>query len=263
MDARALKAVARRCGADLAGIVAAGQWADWPALAQPTRIQPRCRSVLVVGRRVLRGALRGVEEGTSFVSTYGTYGQNWNERTFFVRTIHDVALALETAGAEAVPLLGGGTGLDIRRLAQAAGLGQTGKGGFFLTPEYGHRQRLGLILTDAALAGDAPLELKLCDGCDACLRACPLSALTRRDDGDYDLDTRLCRLCANGRCDASPISYAPLDRLAAACGRACLVALEGKIGNRFHTAFRKRATWTRDLNGNVAVRPLETKGVVS
>ena len=50
------------------------------------------------------------------------------------------------------------------------------------------------------------------------------------------------------------------DRLAAACGRACLVALEGRIGNRFDAPFRKRSTWSRDIEGRVSVTPLERKG---
>lgn len=260
MDSTALKALSRQHGADLVGIAPVGSWAHWPAPNNPHRIQPRCQSVVVIGRRILRGAIRGVEEGTSFGNTYGMYGQSWNETAFLVRTIHQIALALEAEGAEAVPLLGGGSGLDCKALAHEAGLGSQGKGGFFLTPEYGHRQRFGLILTDIALEGDAPIELDFCEGCDACLHACPLCAMTQSSSGEFPLNRKLCEVCENGRVNGSSTSYESLDRLAASCGRACLVALEDKINTRFHEAFRKRSVWTRDIHGHASVHSLSSQG---
>ena len=261
MNARMLKTEARQYGADLVGIASAGSWDTWPDTANPRLIQPRCQSVIVVGRRILRGALRGVEEGTRFRSTYRMYAQGCNEMTFLVRTIHEIALTLEAAGAEAVPLFGGGTGLDCKALAYEAGLGSIGKGGFFLTPEYGHRQRFGLILTDMALEGDAPVDLDFCDDCDACLKACPLGALVCTEgDAGFALDKQLCAVCQNGKVAGAEVSYERLDRFAASCGRACMVALEDKIGNQFNETFRKRSTWTRDINGRPSVHPLVPKG---
>ena len=261
MQSSELKAKARQCGADLVGIVPASRWDSWEGNANPRHIQPRCESVVVVGRRFTRGSMRGVEEGTSFGNTYGMFGQHWNEEMFLARIIHDVALALEADGAEAVPLFGGGTGLDCKALAHEAGLGSVGKGGFFLTPEFGHRQRFGLVLTDVALEADAVVDLDFCAGCDACLKACPLAAMTDKGDGGrFDLNTQICSVCANGKTEGPAVAYERLDRLAASCGRACLVALEDKIGNRFNESFRKRATWTRDLAGRPTVHPLQSKG---
>ena len=260
MDSKTLKALARQSGADLVGIAPIESWVNWPDPNNPRRIQPLCQSVVVVGRRILRGAIRGVEEGTSFNNTYGEYGQSWNETAFLVRTIHQIALALEAHGAESVPLLGGGTGLDCKALAHEAGLGSMGKGGFFLTPEYGHRQRFGLILTDIALEGDKPVELNFCDDCEACLQSCPLSAMTRSANGHFQLDPQLCAVCENGRRQLSSTSYEKLDRFAASCGRACLVALEDKIQTRFHETFRKRSVWTRDIHGHASVHPLSSQG---
>lgn len=261
MQASELKQQAHEAGADLVGVAPASRWEGWAGPLNPRSILPRCQAVIVVGRRILRGAFRGVEEGTNFGSTYAMYGQQWHEFTFLSRTIHHVAHAVEAAGGEAVPLFGGGTGLDCKALAHAAGLGSMGKGGFFLTPAYGHRQRFGLILTDLALEGDPVVELDLCEGCDACLRACPLGALTDAGAGAaFALDQKRCAACANGRANGAPIAYERMDRFAASCGRACLVALADKVGNSFEAPFRRRSVWTRDLDGIPTVHPRSQEG---
>jgi len=277
MTAAELKTQARQCGADLVGIAPAGQWAACSADHNPRSILPRCQAVIVVGRRILRGAFRGVEEGTSFGNTYGMYGVQWQEHEFLSRVIHQTASLLESAGAEAVPLFGGeadGTRqvigpagvaanvkLDCKALAHAAGLGALGKGGFFLTREYGHRQRFGLILTDLALEGDPLVDPGFCSGCDACLKACPLDALSDAGCAAFALDTQRCAVCANGKMTGQANAYERLDRLAASCGRACLVALEARIGNRFQAPFRRRSVWTRDIDGQATVHPLPGQGV--
>jgi epoxyqueuosine reductase QueG len=268
MKTSELKKLARQAGADLVGVAPASRWADWPAARNPATLQPRCRAVIVVGRRVLRGTLRGVEEGTCFGSTYNMFGAVWMEHHFLTRTLHQVATLVEETGHEAVPLTGGTTPgaavqLDSKALAHAAGLGSVGKGGFFLTREYGHRQRFGLILTDLELEGDPVVDLDFCRDCDACLKACPLQAMTDRGEAMFGLDTRLCERCANGRLNMAPGSYESLDRLAASCGRACLVALEGKIGSRYAAPFRRRSVWTRDIDGVCTVHPLEHEEGVS
>lgn len=268
MDKDTLKEQARRAGADLVGVAPAGRWAGWPAPQNPATLQPRCRAVIVVGKRILRGAFRGVEEGTNFSSTYGHYGLLWMEKDFLSRAVYALAAALEAEGHEAMPLFGGAAPgapmqLDAKALAQAAGLGSVGKGGFFLTREYGHRQRFALILTDAEFAGDPVAELDFCRDCDACLRACPLQALADRGEDHFALDTQRCAHCANGQAQGFPCAYESLDRLAASCGRACLVALENRVGNRFAAPFRRRSVWTRDVEGRCSVQPPVRQGAHS
>lgn len=271
-----LKAKILELGADLVGIAPRQCWADWPSAQNPLSILPTCESVIVVGRKILRGAFRGVEEGTNFGSTYHHYGSIWNEFTFLSRIIYSVANFLEDSGFEAVPMSGGTPAgenhiignngikanvvLDSKKIAELAGLGSIGKGGFFLTPEYGHRQRFGLVLTELRLDGDKPVKLDFCNDCNACLQACPLQALSDDGSGRFQLNAKLCALCANGKLPNSPLSGEPLDRLAASCGRACLVALENRIAEKFQQRFRKRAIWERDLNGRPSVKPLSTEG---
>ena len=47
----------------------------------------------------------------------------------------------------------------------------------------------------------------------------------------------------------TPDGAEPVDRCASACARACMVALEDKVGNRFEAKFRKRSVWQRGIHG--------------
>lgn len=272
MKASEVKKLAKELGADLVGIAPIERLAGLPAESNPKSVMPSAKSVIVVGRRILRGAYRGIEEGTNFWSTYGCFGNGWLEGQFLARTVADLTSRLEEEGIEAVPMRGSSEKgenkkmaeakpaanvcLDYKVMAQAAGLGSIGKGGFFITKEYGHRQRFAMIITDAEFEVDEVVRLDLCAGCSACADACPLKAMNKgktskaglKDAGCdvFELNTNLCENCVNGRTESLSEK---IDRSASSCGRACLVALENKIGNKFENKFRKRKVWTRDLYG--------------
>ncbi len=256
-----VKGWAREHGADLVGIASVECFRELPPERSPLSIFPECRSVLVLGRRILRGALRGVEEGTNFNSTYALFGFRWLEDNFLAQTTYSLTCRIEAEGYEAVPLFGYAEEgmpkgipvapgkpapnviVDMGFAVSAAGLGEVGAGGFILTPEYGPRQRFALVLTDAELEGDTVSVKPVCDNCGACATACPFSAI---QNGQVDLD--VCRQCPNGATFGPGRGTRP-DRLAAACARACVVHLEEarKCRNKFEHPFRKRTPWVLDL----------------
>ena len=282
MNSVELKELAKRYGADLVGIAPLERFTSQPAEQNPASVFPECKSVIVLGRRILRGALRGVEEGTNFESTYGMFGFRWLEDNFLSQTTYDVTCAIEAGGFEAVPLFGYTldgmpTGrsvapgrpapnviVNIDYAAQAAGLGEVGLGGFFLTPQYGPRQRFALILTDAEFTPDPVSDRHLCVDCDVCAKACPLGAI--RDDCPSKFGVRghtvtvaavdyaVCRTCPNGAMQGPGRGTRP-DRGAAACVRACVAHLEtkGVLTQKFANPFRKREPWALDVHR----RPVE------
>jgi hypothetical protein len=102
-DAQQVKAVALQCGADLCGIAPIERFEGAPPQFDPRQIFPAARSVIVLGFRILRGCLRGAEEGTHFIgySTMGYAGQNWVRMPV---VMWNFCRWLEDAGCEAVPI---------------------------------------------------------------------------------------------------------------------------------------------------------------
>lgn len=82
--------------------------------------------------------------------------------------------------------------LSHKHAAVQAGLGEFGLSNLLLTPQFGPRQRLGQILTDAELIPDRPVNSNLCEStipeCHfACINICPKRVIPN----DYKSDHRV------------------------------------------------------------------------
>jgi reductive dehalogenase len=91
-----------------------------------------------------------------------------------------VARYLEELGFGAIAC-GNDTALSIP-LAIDAGLGEVGRNGLLVTPEYGPRVRLCKVLTDAPLTPDEPIEFgvrEFCQVCMKCADTCPVRCISR------------------------------------------------------------------------------------
>jgi epoxyqueuosine reductase QueG len=271
MDKQQLMEAARAAGADLVGVADIERFDELPEGKDPRAIFPETRSVIVLARRVNRGALRGVEEGTNF-NSYQFYGLSWLDNRFTSLTTFRTAEALENAGWEAVPLpnlppevppMGVSVApdrpapnvmLDAADAAVRAGLGEIGYCGLLLTPRFGPRQRVQMILTDAPLDPDPILAEPICPRDDSCGQICPLGALGEPTERAIcgkrmtvaAIDDSRCRTCKNGAM-ANPYHRAgKAERMAAVCTRSCVDALEraGRLEDRFAAPFRRRDPWT-------------------
>ncbi len=94
--------------------------------------------------------------------------------------VSKLAKYIRTLGYEAVPS-GNDTAQNIP-LAIDAGLGELGRLGLLLTPEFGARQRLCKVLTNLPLVPDKPIDFgmqRFCEWCMACAHACPAQAIPK------------------------------------------------------------------------------------
>lgn len=190
-----VRKMAIEAGFDLCGIANIERFKDAPHDLHPATIFPEVRSVIVCAKRISRGSMRGIEEGT-YWPNYNMFSYGRLNSTNGIRLWH-LCKGIEKAGWEAMPLHVGATvaefegkprsrsnpynGMDvqlhIRLAAAAAGLGEPGWSKVFLTPQFGARQRFIIALTDAPLEPDPLYKDKLCTRCMRCVRDCPAGAL--------------------------------------------------------------------------------------
>ena len=97
MDRQTLQQFAGEAGADVFGVANIERFDELPADKHPRAIFPEARSVVVIGRRITRGTLRGVEEGTNFTN-YSLYGSDWLDNRFVALTTFRVTEFLEDHG---------------------------------------------------------------------------------------------------------------------------------------------------------------------
>jgi len=69
--------------------------------------------------------------------------------------------------------------MSFKMAAHEAGFGAYGKSGLIVTPEYGPRVNIGVVVTEAALEPDKKLVFDPCASCSVCAAACPANAIQR------------------------------------------------------------------------------------
>ena len=164
--------------------------------------------------------------------------------------------------------------IDERHAALIGGLGMAGDNGLIINEKYGSFVFVGDLVTDIdpeLLACDTPRQISRCEGCGACLHACPtgvlrgegedcLSAITQRkgelSDGEIALMKKYntvwgCDLCQtscphNRDPKKTPVEFFYRERI----DNLTLDQLDGMDDEEFSRrafAWRKRATIRRNL----------------
>ena len=185
ITAEELKRKARELGADLVGIAPVARWENAPAMLRPTAHLPEAKSVIALS---IHHPDASVEWGGLPNSNYSGPFQlgmipkldtiSWRLCKF-----------LESYGYASIPLPCTGfwrhrpykniettntASFSHRHAFVAAGLGEFGWNNMALSYEYGPRNRLVSLITEAELEGD-PLYSgdPLCDRCGMCEHMCP------------------------------------------------------------------------------------------
>ncbi len=303
---------AKSFGADVVGVASMDRFEGAPKQMDPRYIMPEAKSMIVMGFRFMRGSLRGIEEGT-FFSNYPAMGYGGLTYVYMPLTVINLCKVIEDEGYEAIPLghQSEWRGIDnngnlrpdyskpvregypqpdimlhLRICAYLAGLGEIGYSKLLLSPVFGPRMRIGVVLTELELEPDPIYDgPKLCNKCKACVRECPGHAISGEKTVKVtlaghevewgELDCNACDLAFRGgefteagqgyylpgRDDVRPASYSPFvskppnvyNTGQAICGgrgcvRACMINLEkrGVLENKFKQPFRRRPAWSVD-----------------
>ena len=232
-------------GADLCGIAPASRFdKDDPIF----KIYPDVKSVIAIGFRILRGSIRGIEEGTTYYQ-YTTMAVECLEETVMPCAAIQVANFLEDNGYVGLSQrkhqhftdkedetnpeilhdfirhgIKDEIQMDLDNAAIKCGLGEKGLHGRILCDEFGPLLRYQFILTDAELDGDEMYTPHLCDKCGKCVKACPGKAIAE----DGKVNTWQCAAYyagANGTKNPfmQPTAYANFDN------RLEIIAGEAKV----------------------------------
>ena len=185
MDAlkKKIEEAVRREGIDLIGFAPKSRFDALPVEKNPFTIFPEGETVIMLGKRICRGALRGVEEGTNF-SDYNLFGKNWLEDEFLSLACYGLTNTLEDEGWEAMPLFPNPSdgnepsGVpvadgrpapniypDFDYAAVACGLCELSFNRIPFSKKFGSRQRFHMIVTDAVLEPTPIMEGSVCDRC--------------------------------------------------------------------------------------------------
>jgi len=110
-------------------------------------------------------------------------GTGYSRMSFVSATLAEF---IRNLGYTAIPA-GNNVGLSVP-IAIDAGLGQLGRHGLLITPEFGPRVRLFKVFTDLPLVPDKPIDFgvtQFCSGCKRCAEACEVDAISLKDEPDW------------------------------------------------------------------------------
>lgn len=187
-----LKSLAEGLGADLVG------FCQLPT--PPIKETPSLCYAISIGVKLSDAILKTIDGAPSFV-----YFQHYRTANALLDQIaFRLAREIEKAGFSALPIAASQSlgkenpyrgVLPHKTAAVLSGLGFVGKGGLFLSNQYGSKVRLATILTDMPLKSELPLIENGCGDCQACQRACPAGAIfgtLPTTDGERNFDPEKC-----------------------------------------------------------------------
>ena len=173
-----VKRAARFLGADMVGVCAYDErwvyshnYSRMKQVDKPIDLPEDLPHVVVIANEMDYETIKTVPSALSGAAT----GQGYSKDIIAVLSLTQY---IRNLGYRAVASLND-TALSIP-LAIQAGLGQYGRHGLLITPEFGPRVRIAKIFTDLPLTHDKPIDFgvtEFCNLCRRCSKACPVKAI--------------------------------------------------------------------------------------
>ncbi len=270
LNTKEVKEYALECGADVCGIGKIERYEGAPIQFDPRQIMPEAKSIVVLGFRVFRGLLRGIEEGTAFeeYASMGYCAQNhirmpmalWNFGKIFEDNGYEAFLVPNDQLWSAYHVHGGfmkknwsrpvapgkaapDVWINHRIAAYIAGLGEIGWSQMFLSPVFGPRARYCCLITEAELDPDPLMEPgTLCDKCMCCVRECSGNAISKTESVKVNIAGK-------------QLEWGKLDL------RKCLAGLSGRtipedqLGKSFEEGWPDESKWTKNETNPFITQP--------
>ena len=178
--AERIKQVARIYGADLVGITQVDpRWvySHYYELATGNngKLEISYPYAIVIG---IEMDWKGINESPEFEASaatalaYSRMAELSASLAKYIRSLGYPAIPCGNDSAQSIPL------------AIDAGLGELGRNGLLLSPEFGPRQRICKVFTDLPLQPDKPVDFGIqsyCETCHACAQSCPVDAIRWAD----------------------------------------------------------------------------------
>lgn len=235
----------KKWGADLVGFAPIERF---PKDSAVRKLLPEAKTVIGLGFRVLRGAYRGIEEGSTYYQ-YTTMGVENMEETVMPMVSVRLSMYLEEQGYLALPQRRhqqimaehdstnpevaydavyrdktAETMMDFSEAAVLCGLGEIGHHGAILTDEFGPFVRVCFVLTDAEIEASEVKAPHLCDKCGECVKGCPGKAISE----DGKVDPWQCSVYYNGA-NGTKNPFMPFDAFSKFDNRIEIIAGEAKV----------------------------------
>ena len=235
----------KKWGADLVGFAPIDRF---PKDSAVRKLLPEAKTVIGLGFRVLRGAYRGIEEGSTYYQ-YTTMGVENMEETVMPMVSVRLSMYLEEQGYLALPQRRhqqimaehdstnpevaydavyrdktAETMMDFSEAAVLCGLGEIGHHGAILTDEFGPFVRVCFVLTDAEIEASEVKTPHLCDKCGECVKGCPGQAISE----DGEVDPWQCSVYYNGA-NGTKNPFMPFDAFSKFDNRIEIIAGEAKV----------------------------------
>ena len=230
LDSRMIKERARELGATVCGI---GKIYDEPdAQRDPRQILPNAKCIIGFGFLVPRTLFDNMNRGVQYY-TYTTLGVKYPDEELAEIFLLKIGGMIEDEGYDAclqkaipnlrikgdkttnpevmdtyelihaTPVAEGKPApdviIDFGKAARACGIGDRGLSGKILNKKYGPYMRYCFIITDAPLETDEAISEPICDGCGACIAACPGKAID-----ENGLDSWQCAVYYKGAHKSNP-----------------------------------------------------------
>ncbi len=171
-----IKRAARLFGASLVGICRLNR--DW--LYADVDVQEKFENVIVMAVEM---DADGIATSPAVPAAAAT-GVGYSKMAFILACMGEF---IRNLGYEALQC-GNDTALSVP-LAIDAGLGELGRNGLLITPQYGPRVRLCKIFTDLPLEPDKPIEFgvhEFCKKCKLCAKHCEVDAISIDDEPSFE-----------------------------------------------------------------------------